>query len=103
MPIVNVIARFAVRPDSLQSFEDAIAHARPEMLADPGCLRYDLQRVRKSDSAYVLLEAYDSSDALRRHGELEAFRKLGVALADLLLAKPDVLILDPVGHQVARA
>ena len=99
--MINVTAQFTVREDRTEDFEKAIAEARPHMLADEGCLRYDLQQVHKSDTEYVLLEAYDSGDALRRHGELPAFKDMGRALADLLAAEPVVTVMKPVGEQIA--
>ena len=99
--MINVTATFAVLEGKAAPFEAAIAAARPGMLADPGCLRYDLQRVSGSEIGYVLLEAYDSGEAIRRHGELEAFRALGAALKPLLAAEPIVAVLKPVGEQTA--
>lgn len=98
--MINVTAQFTVREDKIAEFELAIAEARPHMLADEGCLRYDLQRVNKSENEYVLLEAYDSGDAIRRHGELDAFKDMGRALADLVAAEPVVTVMKPVGEQV---
>jgi len=100
--MINVTAAMTVREGCAQEFEQAIAEARPHMLADEGCLRYDLQRVNRSETDYVLLEAYDSGDAIRRHGELEAFKELGRRLEPLLAATPVITVLKPVGEQVAQ-
>ncbi len=99
--MINLTASFTVRADRTSEFEAAVAQARPAMLADVGCLRYDLQRVSKSETEYVLLEAYDSGEALQRHGQLDAFRELGDALKDVLAGAPVITILKPVGEQQA--
>lgn len=99
--MINVTAQLSVREDKIVEFEAVVAAARPSMLADEGCLRYDLQRVTGSKTEYVLLEAYDSGDAIRRHGELQAFKDLGSQLADLLVAEPIVTVMKPVGEQVS--
>ena len=101
--MINVTATFTVLEGRAAEFEAAVAAARPGMLADSGCLRYDLQRVSRSESSYVLLEAYDSSEAIRRHGELDAFRVFGAAIKDLLAEEPVVSILKPVGEQAELA
>ena len=97
--MINVIASLSVHEGQTAAFESAIAEARPEMLADPGCLRYDLQRSTRGEPDYVLLEAYDSNEAIRRHRELPAYRDLGEAVGGLLVAEPVVWVLEPVGDQ----
>ena len=97
--MINVTATFAVVEASGPDFESAVAKYRPAMLADKGCLRYDLQRVSRTESSYVLLETYDSGDALRRHSELGAFKEFGDVVKDLLEGPPVVVILKPVGDQ----
>lgn len=97
--MINVIASLAVREGQTAAFESAVAAARPGMLADPGCLRYDLQRATRGETDYVLLEAYDSGEAIRRHRELQAYRDLGEAVSGLLSAEPVVTVLEPVGDQ----
>lgn len=97
--MINVIASLSVREGQTDAFERAVAEARPGMLADPGCLRYDLQRSTRVATDYVLLEAYDSDEAIRRHRELRAYRDLGEAVSDLLAAAPVVSALEPVGDQ----
>ncbi|WP_293785479.1 putative quinol monooxygenase [uncultured Aeromicrobium sp.] len=99
--MINVTATFTVREGQNEAFELAIAAARPHMLADEGCLRYDLQRVHRSESDYVLLGSYDSGDAIRRHGELEAFAALNREVGGLLAAAPVITVLKPVGEQVS--
>lgn len=101
--MINVMARFAVKEGREAQFEEAIAIARPQMMADSGCLRYDLQKSRRSSTDYVLLESYDSKEAIQRHGELEAFRAFGEAVKDLLEGEPEVVFLAPVGDQVDAA
>lgn len=101
MSVVNVVATVRVREESIEEFEAVVARTRPAMLADPGCLRYDLQRRRNEPGTYVLLEAYDSTDALRRHGASPEFAEFGKALASLVTGEPEVVLLTPVGEQTA--
>lgn len=99
MPI-NVVANLTVKEGSGPAFEEAVAAARPEILANPACLKYDLQRQRRSETDYVMLETWESTDALKAHGQSEAFGRLGAKLAGLVSAAPVVTVYDPVGEQV---
>lgn len=99
--MINVTAAVSVREDKTTEFEAAVAEARPGMLADPGCLRWDLQRVSRSTTDYVLLEAYADGDALKRHGAAPEFAAFGEVLKDLVSAPPTITVLKPVGAQTA--
>ena len=98
--MINVTAAFTVKEGRSEEFEALVASVRGTYLADEGCLRFDLQRDRKVETEYVLLEAYDSIDALRRHGAMPRFAEFGAAAADLLVGEPRVSLLVPVGDQV---
>ncbi|MBA4607132.1 antibiotic biosynthesis monooxygenase [Aeromicrobium sp. Marseille-Q0843] len=100
---INATVGFTIHAGTNAQFEAAFAQARDAFLADEGCLRYDLQRVRGSDVDYVLLEAYASEDAVEAHGANPALRTLGRALKGSLLSGPDVVVLDPAGEQVELA
>lgn len=99
--MINVTAAVSVREDRTADFEQAVADARPGMLADEGCLRWDLQRVSGSQTDYVLLEAYADGDALRRHGSSAEFAAFGEVLKDLVAGAPAISVLKPVGEQEA--
>ena len=98
--MINVVATVKVREESTAEFEQIVAGFRPRMLADSGCLRYDLQRVQNAPGTYVLLESYDSSEALQRHGASAEFTEFGAAIGAFLLGKPELTFLDPVGEQL---
>lgn len=97
---INIVATFQVDPRNLEAFEAVMAHVRPLMMEDPGCLRYDLQRAGRDSSTYVLLETYSDRESLTRHAQSEAFRGLEVQLRDLLTAAPEIQVLRAVGEQV---
>lgn len=98
--MINVTAAVSVREDRTTEFEEAIAAARPGMLADEGCLRWDLQRTSGSQTDYVLLEEYADGDSLRRHGQSAEFAAFGEVLKDLVSGPPTISVLRPVGDQV---
>lgn len=45
----------------------AFAHLAPVVRAEAGCLQYDLHSVTGDDNRFVLLEAWESSEALAAH------------------------------------
>ncbi len=98
--MINVTAAITVRPGQGPAFEEAVAKARAQVLENPGCLRYDLQRLRRSEDDYLMLEAWESPAALKEHGASEAFAELGKALAGLVSSPPKVSVYEPVGDQV---
>jgi len=98
--MINVTAAVTVREDRTADFEAAVAAARPAMLVDEGCTRWDLQRVSGSKVDYVLLEEYADGEALRRHGSSTEFAMFGEVLKDLVAGPPVISVLRPVGEQV---
>jgi quinol monooxygenase YgiN len=99
--LINVTATIAVKAGQGSVLEAAFAAVRPETLQEPGCLRYDLQRLRRSDDRYLVLEAWESTAALKEHGSTEHFAEFGRSLAEIVAGPPDVTVYEPVGEQVA--
>lgn len=101
--MINVIATLRVRDGQGERLEQAMSAVRAQTLQEPGRLRYDLQRQRRSTIDYVMLEAWESTAALREHGESEAFARLGAELAEIMADAPTVTVLEPLGEQVPLA
>ncbi|WP_185995907.1 putative quinol monooxygenase [Nocardioides campestrisoli] len=101
--MINVVATLSTKPGSGATLEAAVAEARSTVLANPRCSRYDLQQKRRSQTDYVMLEAWESTEALKEHTGSEAFKRLGGTLAEVLAGAPEILVLDPVGEQVPLA
>jgi quinol monooxygenase YgiN len=97
---INACVSFTINEGTNEQFEAAFADTRAAFLADDGCLRYDLQKVCGSSVDYVLLEAYDSQEAIERHNANPNIRSLGRALKGSLLSGPHVVIMEPAGDQV---
>jgi quinol monooxygenase YgiN len=97
---INVVAALTVKPGRAADFEKAVALARAQVILNPACHRYDLQRVRRSEQEYVMLETWESTAALKEHDASDAFASFGAQLADLVAAPPTVTVHEPVGEQV---
>ena len=97
---INVVATLTVRPGSGPALEAAVAEARKDVMNEPGCVRYDLQRKFRSETDYIMLETWESVADLKTHGQAPAFVAFSAKAADILAAAPEVLVYEPVGEQV---
>jgi quinol monooxygenase YgiN len=72
---------------------DALLAAVPKVHAEPGC---ELYAVHEGDGQFVMVERWETPEALKVHGRAEALSTLGGQLADKLAAPLDVRRLAPV-------
>jgi quinol monooxygenase YgiN len=99
---VVVVATIIPKPDQVDAVREALLAAVPSVHAEPGCERYALH---EGDGQFVMVERWESTDALRVHGKAEALTTLGAQLADKLAAAPEVRRLSavPAGDPVKGA
>jgi quinol monooxygenase YgiN len=90
---VVVVATITPRADQVDAVREALLDAVPQVHAEPGC---ELYAVHEGDGNFVLVERWESREALRTHGKAEALTALGARLADKLAAPLDVRRLSPV-------
>jgi len=84
---VVVVATITPRPDAVDAVREALLAAVPEVHAEPGC---ELYALHEADGVFVMVERWESPDAMRVHGKAEALTTLGAELAGKLAAAPDV-------------
>lgn len=84
---VVVVATITPRPEAVDAVREAILTAVPKVHDEPGC---ELYALHEGDGIFVMVERWETADALREHGKAEALTTLGAALADKLAAPPDV-------------
>ena len=65
---INLIVLIEVLPGKSQAQVEAYNELLPVVLAEPGCLQYELKEVAGSDVDFVLIEKWASEEALARHG-----------------------------------
>lgn len=99
---VVVVATITPKPDQVDAVREAILAAVPQVHAEPGC---ELYALHEGKGEFVLLERWESREALKVHGSAEPLQTLGAALADKLAAAPDVrrLTAVPAGDPVKGA
>lgn len=98
-PTINMIAELSIKPGMASQFEAAFVATRSTYVADPGCLRFDLQRVKGRPNDYVVIESYTSEEALQRHDEIKSSNGFALALQKLVVTRPVVTTLAPIGRQ----
>ena len=62
---------------------------------EPGNQLYTL--CRDEQGKYVVMELYDSPEALAEHGQSEHFKEAGKKFSGLMAGRPDIQRLDVVG------
>jgi quinol monooxygenase YgiN len=90
---VVVVATITPKPDQVVAVRDALLAAVPKVHAEPGC---ELYAVHEGDGQFVMVECWETPEALKAHSRAEALTTLGGQLADKLAAPLDVRRLAPV-------
>ena len=90
---VVVVATITPKADQVDAVREALLAAVPRVHAEPGC---ELYALHEGDGSFVVVERWESPEALKVHGRAEALTTLGGAIADKLAAPPDVRRLAPV-------
>ncbi len=90
---VVVVATITPKPGEEDAVREAILAAVPKVHAEPGCQLYALH---DGQGQFVMVERWESPDALKVHGSAPALAELGAALAGKLDSAPDVRRLTPV-------
>ena len=89
---VVVVATITPRAEQVDAVREALLAAVPKVHAEPGC---ELYAVHEGDGQFVMVERWESPEALAVHSRAEALTTLGGQLADKLTAAPDVRRLAP--------
>jgi quinol monooxygenase YgiN len=90
---VVVVATITPKADQVDAVREAILASIPQVHAEPGC---ELYALHEGDGSFVMVERWESPEALKVHGRAEALTTLGGAIADKLAAPPEVRRLTAV-------
>ncbi|MGY1711464.1 putative quinol monooxygenase [Geodermatophilus sp. SYSU D00758] len=93
MPIV-VVATISPQAEHAAEVREAVLAAVPQVHQEPGCARYALHEAQ--DGRLVMVEQWESPQALAAHGKGEALTELGRRLEGKLTAAPEVVVLTAV-------
>lgn len=95
---VSLMVLIETQPGRGQEQVRAYEQLSPLVLAEPGCLQYELKKVVGNDDMFVLVERWASADALAAHDRTPHMIAAD-ALSPTFRARPaTVLQLAPIAH-----
>ena len=89
---VVVVASITPKADQVDAVRNALLAAVPKVHAEPGC---ELYAVHEGDGQFVMVERWESPEALKVHGRAEALTTLGGQLAGKLAAPVEMRRVAP--------
>jgi quinol monooxygenase YgiN len=87
---IVVVATIEAAEGNEERVEQALRMAVRAVHTEPGCLKYALHRDPRKPGKFVMIEKWESADALRTHGKAAPLAELGAALDGLLTGALDV-------------
>lgn len=96
MAEIFVLAFARAKEDSAEQLEKAFRAAMPPTHAEPGCLKYALQRSRENKNEFVMVEKWSSKEALDKHLQTPHIQLLFKQLSGLLAEPIRIQILDSI-------
>jgi quinol monooxygenase YgiN len=90
---VVVVATITPLPGEEDAVRAAILESIPKVHTEPGC---ELYALHEGTDEFVMVERWESADALAVHGKADALRSLGAALAGKVAGPPEVRRLTAV-------
>jgi len=93
---IAVIAKLNVAEGKEAEFEEAmLALAEDVRSKEPGNQLYTL--CKDDEGNYLVMELYESAEALAAHGQSEHFKEAGKKFAGVMAGKPEIQRLEVVG------
>ena len=89
---VVVVAHIRPLPEHLDAVREAFLAILPEVHAEPGC---ELYALHETDGVLVMIEKWESQEALDTHMTAPALAGIGPKLAGKVGGAPEVQLLKP--------
>jgi quinol monooxygenase YgiN len=87
---VVVVATITPKPEHVDEVRQAVLETVPKVHEEPGCERYALHEGR---GVLIMVEQWESPEALATHGKAEALTALSGKLEGKLTERPAVQVL----------
>ncbi|PLK49685.1 putative quinol monooxygenase [Uliginosibacterium sp. TH139] len=98
MEEINLLVLIEVQPGKRAIQIEAFEALRPLVLAEPGCIQYELFSDEEDENKFILVERWASQEALAAHGKT-AHMLAAVARNPSFRARPaSVIRMSPVGR-----
>lgn len=91
---ITIVARWQPLPESYDAVVQIIGQLRPQSLAEPGCLGYQVFESMAEPRTVLILEHYRDAQALDAHKASAHYQALVVGRALPLLATRQVEVLQ---------
>jgi len=97
VPEITVLAFAEAKPGRAEELEKAFRAAMISTHAEPGCIKYALQRDQKNRNAFVIVEKWRSQNDLDLHLKMPHIQGvLFKQLSELLAAPIRIQVLDSI-------
>ncbi|MDL9937582.1 putative quinol monooxygenase [Gordonia sp. ABSL1-1] len=90
MTAIIVVATISPKPGEEAAVRDAVLAAIPQVHDEPGCGKYALHEATGDSTDLVMIERWESMEALATHGGAPALTELGAKIGGLLAGPLDV-------------
>jgi quinol monooxygenase YgiN len=88
---VVVVATIQVKPGTEDEALAALTASIPPTHEEPGCLAYALHRDVDDPTRFIMVERWESADALDAHGRAPHLKELFGAVGGLVAAPPSII------------
>ena len=93
--MIGVTAKLPIQDGKQAEFEQTFKELMAKVHAnEPGCTMYQLYKVKGSDTDYVVMETYESQEALDAHGQTDYFKAAQPGLGAVLGGVPTIEIYE---------
>lgn len=94
--MIGIIAKMKIKEGVNKEFEEAASRLKDAVTKnEPGVVYYDWYK-GEDDSSYVVLERYESQEALDAHGQTEHMKNIGGEMGQYMAGRPEVTILKSI-------
>jgi len=94
--MIGIIATMKIKEGVNKEFEEVASRLKDAVTKnEPGVVYYDWYK-GEDDSSYVVLERYESQEALDAHGQTEHMKNIGGEMGQYMAGRPEVTILKSI-------